>query len=167
MPGTPEPIHDLDRIRTRINRIEARIALDREAGRAARAVTAGLAAGGAVLFMSLYLVWTDSRDLSGWETLFTDDLVGTLPAGLAVLALCGAAVIALVSQRVWAFRAVLGTAAAFPLLWMFGWAAAQTDVETHMEAGPGPWCAMAGVVLLAAAGLKAESMHHDHPGEWD
>ncbi|WP_017614026.1 hypothetical protein [Nocardiopsis salina] len=167
MPATPDPIHDLDRIGKRINRIEMRMTLDHEVERTSRAVTAGLAAGGAVLFMSLHLVWAGSDDLSGWETLFTDELIGTFPAGLAVLAMCGAAVTALVVQRIWAFRTVLGTAAAFPLLWMLGWALAASDTTGDLEAGPGPWCAMAGTAVVAAAAHRAESLGQKHPSAWD
>ncbi|GHD24746.1 hypothetical protein [Nocardiopsis kunsanensis] len=169
-PVDPRDLHDL---RHRINRIEARLALRHEVELASRAVTAGLSAGAAVLFMSLYLVWESSGEasrnrspLSGWEMLFTGTVPGTAFAGIGVLALSALAGTALVVQRQWAFRAVLGAAAAFPVLWLLGWAIAHSDTEGALGAGPGPWGALAGVALIAVSAARAERLWRDSPRGW-
>ncbi|WP_017607307.1 hypothetical protein [Nocardiopsis xinjiangensis] len=171
-----DPVHprDLDALRYRINRIEARLALRHEVERASRAVTAGLSAGAAVLFQSLYLVWEPSGEtswsrstLSGWEMLFTGVVSGTVFTGIGLLALLALVATALVAQRQWAFRAVLGAAAAFPVLWLLGWALAHVDTEGAVEAGPGPWCALAGVALIAASAARAERLWRDAPRGWE
>ena len=176
MSPEPGPVHprDLDDLRHRINRIEARLALRHEVEQASRAVTAGLSAGAAVLFMSMYLVWESSGetswnrpDLSGWEMLFTGAVPGPVFTGLGLLALSALVATALVAQRQWAFRAVLGAAAAFPVLWLLGWTIAHVDTEGAVEAGPGPWCALAGVALIAASAVRAERLWRDAPRGWE